>query len=272
MDVENRRMLIVEDDAGIAEMLRDRLESAYDITTCGNQEACYQLLSTETFDVVLLDLRLPLRANDMSPHNDVGVDILKYIRGQKLLQRNSSMVLPVVVMTAHGSEEISAHVLVELGANHYLPKPFGIDDELERKVERAIRGTGGLVPAANVLLGMFRVTIDDVRRVVRVDDFEHSEDYVLWSVLVENHAESRGKLLSWNDHRLIRSRDLAKKLAIEEATLRRRIQRLRARIAEDFRGLGRTVDLDDVIENVAWKGYRLNPRTVDVVRLQPTKS
>lgn len=271
MDAEKRRMLIVEDDGGITEMLSDRLEGTYAITACSNQEACYRLLGTETFDVVLLDLKLPLRTNDMRPHPDVGIDILKHIRNRKLHQRNSSMALPVVVMTAHGSQEISAHVLVDLGANHYIAKPFGPDDELERKLERAIRGTGGLIPAANVSFGILRITIDDGRRVVRVDDFEDSDDYTLWTALVEIHAESQGKLLSWNDHRFIQARDLAKRLAIEEPALRRRIKRFRARIAEHFRAHGRSIALNDVIENVSWKGYRLNPRKVDVVRLQAAK-
>lgn len=271
MDAEKRRMLIVEDDGGITEMLRDRLESTYAITACSNQEACYRLLGTETFDVVLLDLKLPLRLDDMSPHNDVGIDILKHIRARKLYQRNSSLALPVVVMTAHGTQQISAHVLVDLGANHYIAKPFGPDDELEQKVVRAIRGTGGLIPTANVSFGILRITIDDGRRVVRVDDFEDSDEYVLWTALVANHAESQGKLLSWDEHRFIKARDLAKRLAIQEPALRRRITRLRARIAEHFQAHDRTIVLDDVIENISWKGYRLNPRTVDVVRLQAEK-
>lgn len=271
MDAEKRRMLIVEDDGDITEMLRDRLDDTYAITTCSNQEACYRLLGIETFDVVLLDLKLPLRANDMSPHNEVGIDILKYIRDRKLNQRNSSMVLPVVVMTAHGSQQISAHVLVDLGANHYIAKPFGPDDELEQKVERAIRGTGGLIPAANVSFGIFRITIDDGQRVVCVDDFQHSDDHALWTALADNHADSQGKLLSWNEHRFIQARDLAKKLAIGEQALRRRIARVRARIAKHFQARGRSIGLDDLIENNRWKGYRLNPRMVDVVRLQAKK-
>jgi DNA-binding response OmpR family regulator len=82
------------------------------------------------------------------------------------------MALLVIVMTAHGSQQISAHVLVDLGANDYIAKPFGPDDELERKIERAIHGTGGLIPAANVAFGILRITIDDGRRVVRIGDFE----------------------------------------------------------------------------------------------------
>jgi DNA-binding response OmpR family regulator len=271
MDAEKRRMLIVEDDSGITEMLRDRLESAYAVTTCDNQEACYRLLGMETFDVVLLDLKLPLRANDMTPDNEVGIDILKHIRSRRLHQRNSSMVLPVVVMTAHGTQQISAHVLVDLGANHYIAKPFGPDDELEQKIDRAIRGTCGLIPAANVSSGILRITIDDDRRVVLVDDFEASDDHALWAALIANHAESQGQLLSWNEHRFLKAKDLAKKLDIREPALRRRITRLRARITEHFQAHGRTIGLDDVIENSRWKGYRLNPRMVDVVRLQAAK-
>jgi len=50
-----------------------------------------------------------------------------------------------------------------------------------------------------------------------------------------------------------------------------RITRLRARITKHFQAHGRTIGLDDVIENSRWNGYRLNPRMVDVVRLQAAK-
>jgi hypothetical protein len=79
---------------------------------------------------------------------------------------------------------------------------------------------------------------------------KHSDDYALWTALVDNHADFQGKLLGWNDHRFIQARDLAKRLAIEEPTLRRRIKKFRTRIAEHFQAHGRTIGLHDVIENI----------------------
>jgi len=264
MSIEKRRILIVEDDLEIRNMLTDRLDD-YEIAICTTQEDCYGQLPAGAFDVVLLDLRLPTKADDMIPDNNVGIDILKHIRQRNLRQRNSARVLPVIVMTAHGSQRISASVLVEHGANDYIAKPFGGDDELERKLERAIGGTGGLVPAADLTLGCFHISFD--QRVVRIDSFAYPDIYDLMKVLIDFHAKSQGDLLPWEDHHSIKSRELAKKLDIGDQALRRRIARFRKQVANDFLTLGRTLDLNDIIENERrWQGYRLNPRKVHVFR------
>lgn len=58
---------------------------------------------------------------------------------------------------------------------------------------------------------------------------------------------------------------IAKRLGITEQTLRRRITRIRQGIKASYENvLGVTLGRDDVIENVSWKGYRINPRAIRV--------
>lgn len=178
------------------------------------------------------------------------------------------MVVPVVVMTAHGSEAITAEVLVECGANDYIPKPFGPGDDLERKIERALHGAGALVPAANAAVNTVCVYVDPKARSLRIESIPYAEHYDLMKVLIEAHARDLGELRAWDDYTAIPGKDLAQRLNIGEKALRQRVSRFRDMVATDLREqLGRTVGPNDIIENQRrWKGYRLNPRTVRVFR------
>jgi CheY-like chemotaxis protein len=261
------RILIVEDDRAIRELLADRLRR-YALTFSACQLECFERLDAAEFDLVLLDLRLPRTAGDLIASNEVGIDILQQIRRRGLRKLGSTMVLPVVVMTAHGSEAITARVLVECGANDYIPKPFGQGDELEHKIERALTGAGALVPAANVSANTVCIYFDPKLRRLHIESIPYAEHYDLMKVLIEAHAKDLGDLRAWEDHAAIRGRHLAQLLNIGEKALRRRVSRFRKTIMDDFRErLGRAVGLNDVIENQRrWKGYRLNPRTVRVFR------
>jgi DNA-binding response OmpR family regulator len=260
-------MLIVEDDRAIRELLADRLVR-YELTFSTCQLDCFERLDAEEFDLVLLDLRLPRTSTDLIASNDVGLDILRQIRTRGLRRRGSTMVLPVVVMTAHGSEAITAKVLVECGANDYLPKPFGQGDDLEHKIERALHGAGALVPAANASPNTICIYVDPKARRLHIESIPYAEHYDLMKVLIDAHARDLGDLRTWEDYAAIPGRDLGQMLNIGEKALRRRVSRLRKMIMNDLRKqLGRAVGLNDVIENQRrWKGYRLNPRTVRVFR------
>lgn len=260
-------MLIVEDDRAIRELLADRLRP-YELTFSTCQLDCFERLDAEEFDLVLLDLRLPRTSSDLIASNDVGLDILRQIRTRGLRRRGSTMVLPVVVMTAHGSEAITAKVLVECGANDYLPKPFGQGDDLEHKIERALHGAGALVPAANASPNTICIYVDPKARRLDIESIPYAEHYDLMKVLIDAHARDLGELRAWEDYAAIPGRDLGQMLNIGEKALRRRVSRLRKMIMDDLRKqLGRAVGLNDVIENQRrWKGYRLNPRTVRVFR------
>src|SRR3990170_3828735 len=91
------RALIIEDDHALADALGMRLSRAgHKVTIAEHQREAYRLLDQETFDFVLLDLRLPTNKDDMEPNAEVGFDILDHIR-----DRFSQDALPVIVMTAY---------------------------------------------------------------------------------------------------------------------------------------------------------------------------
>ncbi|HEX3478687.1 MAG TPA: response regulator [Kofleriaceae bacterium] len=260
-------MLVVEDDKAIRELLADRLRP-YELTFSACQLDCFERLDAAELDLVLLDLRLPRTPSDMAASNEVGLDILRQIRNRGLRKRGSTMVLPVIVMTAYGSEAITAQVLVECGANDYIPKPFRQGDDLERKIERALTGAGALVPAANASASAVCIYFDPDARSLRIESIPYPEHYDLMKALIEAHARDLGALRAWDDYAAIPGRDLARILNIGEKALRQRVSRFRETIANDLRKqLGRAVGPNDIIENQRrWKGYRLNPRTVRVFR------
>jgi DNA-binding response OmpR family regulator len=261
------RLLIVEDDRAIRELLADRLRP-YELVFSACQEDCFEQLDATELDLVLLDLRLPRTPGDMAASNEVGLDILRQIRTRGLRKRGSTMVLPVVVMTAYGSEAITAKVLIECGANDYIPKPFRQGDDLERKIERALHGAGALVPAANSAASTVCVHFDPRARLVRIESIPYAEHYDLMKVLIDAHAKDLADLRPWDDYTAIPGRDLAQILGIGEKALRQRVSRFRDVVAADLRDqLGRAIGPNDIIENQRrWKGYRLNPRTVRVFR------
>lgn len=82
--------------------------------------------------------------------------------------------------------------------------------------------------------------------------------YELIAWLAERHREDLEN--GGTDFRFIRADALAREFGISEEALRKRIHRLRADIAKQFSDCyGYTPDEDDIIENAAWHGYRLNP-------------
>ncbi len=115
------RILIVDDEADIAAILKLHLEdSGYVTAWAGNGQAALQMLKEGGFSLALMDIRMP----GMN-----GVDVLSRIRAEGLD-------VAVIMMTAHGSEDLVVECMTS-GAADYISKPFSLDDTLQR-VERAI--------------------------------------------------------------------------------------------------------------------------------------
>jgi two-component system response regulator HydG len=117
------RILIVEDEPGMAEMLATFFgDQHYEATACLSGEEALALVGTREFDLVLLDLHLP----EMS-----GLELLERLR----IDRPG---LPAIVMTAFGSISTAVEAM-KLGAEDYISKPFQLDELLivvGRAVER----------------------------------------------------------------------------------------------------------------------------------------
>ena len=103
----DQKILLIEDDARLAEMVKDYLgQSGFDVSIAGDGESGLELQSKFAFDAIILDLMLP------------GIDGLEVCR--TLRQRESS---PVLMLTAKG-DPMDRIVGLEMGADDYLPKPF----------------------------------------------------------------------------------------------------------------------------------------------------
>jgi len=109
------RVLIVDDEVRFLEAIGRRLKTRnLEVVTASNGSDALEIARTQTFDVALLDLKMPgLNGREV-------LEILK--REHKFLE--------VVILTGHGSMD-SAVECTKLGAFAYLPKPYEMDELLE---------------------------------------------------------------------------------------------------------------------------------------------
>ncbi|MEX2270834.1 MAG: sigma-54 dependent transcriptional regulator [Vicinamibacterales bacterium] len=115
------KVLVVDDDEQMQFFLKEALErEPYAVTIAGTGEKALQCLNASSFDLVLLDIRLP----DTSGLWLVG----------EILQIDQR--LPIIMMTAHGTRDTAIEAM-RAGAYDYFTKPFRLD-ELEIVVRRAL--------------------------------------------------------------------------------------------------------------------------------------
>lgn len=118
--VQNK-ILIADDETDIALILKLQLEDAgYRTVRVKDGVEALEALERDSFDLVLLDIKMPRMD---------GLQVLKRAR-------SSWPAMAVIMMTAHGSEEIAVAAMKD-GALDYIAKPFSNDDMLKR-VERAL--------------------------------------------------------------------------------------------------------------------------------------
>ncbi|MEO8692989.1 MAG: response regulator transcription factor [Acidimicrobiales bacterium] len=167
------RLLIVEDDPSIAASLREGLERhGFEVehTTSGRQA----IELAPGVDLVLLDLGLP----DID-----GKDACREIR--------AVTTVPIIVVTARG-DEIDRVLLLELGADDYLVKPFGFR-ELVARIGAVIRRAGSAAaPPTIQQLGPLRIDLDAHR--VQVDGVEVEltpKEYELLTMLAQRPGAVR---------------------------------------------------------------------------------
>ena len=143
------RILLIEDDSRLAEMVRDYLDGAgFRTTWAATGAAGLALHLRETFDVIVLDLMLP----DMD-----GLDVCRQVRAHSAT--------PILMLTARG-DPMDRVVGLEMGADDYLPKPFEPRELLARLRAILRRGKAG---AKNDVLRFGRLEIDRGAREVRRD-------------------------------------------------------------------------------------------------------
>ena len=151
------RVLIVEDDPAIAAGIADALSgAAFDVTVAHDGGTGLRLAREVDPELVVLDLGLP----DMD-----GTDVVRALR--------ETGSVPIVVVSARG-DEVDRVLALELGADDYLVKPFGMRELLARirAVSRRTVAAVGAEPESDQLRTVGTLTIDRRSRRVRVGDDE----------------------------------------------------------------------------------------------------
>lgn len=116
------RILVVEDEPAMRTGLEDNLQfEGYEVTLAEDGDKGWNLLQANEYDVVLLDIMMPGKS---------GYDVCRLMRSQQIMT-------PVIMLSARG-EEIDKVLGLELGADDYLTKPFGVR-ELMARVKAMLR-------------------------------------------------------------------------------------------------------------------------------------
>jgi two-component system, OmpR family, KDP operon response regulator KdpE len=171
------RVLIIDDEPPIRKLLRVGLAAQdYAVSEAMNARVAMELVASDKPDLVILDLGLP----DMSGH-----DLLAKWRGE-------GMTLPIVILSSR-TDEAGIVKALELGADDYVTKPFGMN-ELGARIRVALRHrlqTQGEKPVFQT----GELSVDLVKRIVKVAGTEvklSPKEYDILRILVQ-HA---GKVLT----------------------------------------------------------------------------
>src|SRR5947209_8735457 len=168
------RILIIEDDVSIADAIALNLrEEGYEAVVARRSDEGLRQAQEEGYDLVVLDLMLPGLS---------GQEICRAVR------RRSQV--PILMLTAR-TREVDKVVGLEIGADDYVTKPFGML-ELIARVKALIRRAGaGPAPDADEIYTAGAVTVDVTRRKV-VRDGEsvalRPKEFELLRVLIANRG------------------------------------------------------------------------------------
>ena len=169
------RLLLIEDDARLAAMVRDYLGGAgFRVSHAANGAAGLALHAREAFDAIVLDLMLP----DMD-----GLDVCRQVRARAAT--------PILMLTARG-DAMDRVVGLEMGADDYLPKPFEPRELLARLKAILRRGKAG--PSQDILR-FGRLEIDRGAREARLDGDPRTLTSYQFGLLLAL-AEHAGRVMS----------------------------------------------------------------------------
>ena len=145
------KVLVVDDEPPIRKLLRMGLATqGYQTIDAANAKAALELMADKP-DLVILDLGLP----DMQ-----GLELLRQIR-----ERRED--LPIVVLSSRG-DEVAKVAALDLGADDYVTKPFGMEELLAR-IRTALRHQLH-VQGERPMFKLGDLSVDLVRRIVKIRD------------------------------------------------------------------------------------------------------
>ena len=222
------RVLLIEDEPAIADfVVRGLREEGFTVGHAADGPDAWHRLSTEAWDVILLDWWLP---------GGDGLDLLKRLRAA---DRDT----PVVFLTAR--DAVSDRVRgLDAGADDYLCKPFAFDELLAR-VRVALRRGGNRTPKL-IVAG---ITIDLVQHRAERDGHKldlTAKEYALLAYLLRHPDEvlTRTRIYEhvWDE----RYDGVSNTLEVHVVELRRKLEAHGPRLIHTVRGKGYRFAADDV--------------------------
>lgn len=179
------KILVVDDEEHIVELIKYNLESnGYNIITASDGKEAYEIAIREKPNLILLDIMLPVLG---------GIEVCKKLKEDKNTEH-----IPIIMLTAK-SEEIDKVLGLEIGADDYITKPFGIR-ELIARIKAVLRRSNSKVAEVEEKLEVIElgdIIIDTDKHEVSVDNkiIELTfKEFQLLKVLAKN----KGKVLSRN--------------------------------------------------------------------------
>src|SRR5262249_45795546 len=177
MSKRGARILVVDDEVEITRALQRSLEAhGYEVFTASDGERALENIANSRPDLVLLDLGLP----GMS-----GLEVCKRVRAQSAL--------PIIVLSVKDTERDKVQAL-DLGADDYVSKPFGINEVLAR-VRVALRHTAQIQTGTEPIFATSQLRVDFAQRLVTSNGQEVKltpTEYDLLKALIKN----RGKIMT----------------------------------------------------------------------------
>jgi two-component system KDP operon response regulator KdpE len=227
--VDKKNILIVDDDPAILRLLSTNLKArGYEVTTATDGEESLDAVQRDFVDLIILDL--------MMPKVD-GVEVCRRIREWSDI--------PIIILSARGDENAKVKCL-ELGADDYLTKPFGIP-ELMARIKTAFRHRGDpTVAPAQATFTCDGLEINFAKRRVTVNGREITLTPTEYSLL-QYLAVNSDKVLT---HNMLLQNVWGNEYSSEKEYLRVFVGRLRRKLEPDAKN-------PKYIQTIPGVGYHL---------------
>ena len=224
------RILIAEDEPGIAISLEDDLTlEGYDVEVVGDGQAAMRRARDGSFDLLLLDIMLPLKT---------GLDVCRELR-------RAGISTPILMLTAR-AQESDKIIGLDLGADDYVTKPFS-PHELRARIRALLRrGRAGSAPPE--IFSFDDVEVDFARGELRRHGYP-LEISALEFKLLTTFIRNRGRLLSREQ---LLDQVWGHRIAVTERVVDNQVLSLRKKI-EANPGEPR------ILVSVRGMGYRFDP-------------
>jgi two-component system, OmpR family, KDP operon response regulator KdpE len=227
------RILVIDDEPQLTRVLRTGLKArGYDVRCAADGQTALETFSDWHPELVITDLAMPL------------MDGLELCRRLRAISQ-----VPIIVLSAKGEEKTKVEAL-DIGADDYVTKPFGIDELLARvraSLRRAALTVSGEAPPTVLEAGDFHIDLESRRIVVRGREIHLTpKEFELLTYFIRN----AGKVLT---HRTLLAALWGGNYVEQTEYLRVFVGNLRKKIETDAPG-------PRYIQTEPWVGYRFDPQ------------